>query len=899
VESASLSSHEVLPLAGRSADRASLRDSALDAIVSVDEADRIVEFNPSAEAMFGIAHADAIGRSLGELIVPPEAREAHRSGVAGIAAGAPLRFLGQRHVRCALRADGTRFPIELSVTRTSHEPLLLTAFMRDLTEQHVAQEALRRSEELFSRAFEQAPVGVALVSIDPADPGRLVQVNDAICRMVRMDEDELLSHTFRELTHPDDRATNDALFADVLSGRRSSYEIEKRFIRSDGAIMWALVHGTVLRDADGKPYMGLGQVVDITERRDTEDALLRTQLLAHIGSWEWDIAADRFTWSQGLESIFGPPPPPEVRIGHEAFLSIVHPEDRARVQQVVDSAIGGQMDHTWEYRAVNGDHIADMYAWGEVVLEGGAPVRLRGYAQDVTGRREAERRVAGLMRENELILESAADGILRVDSGGVVRYANPAAERLLGFGPGDLAGLPVSDVALTDHPGAFRRSDGSTILVDENTAPLRGDDGKVGSVVVFSDVTERREMEAQLRRFAEEDGLTGLPNRRSLEHAVAARLDAGLGGALLLLDLDHFKFVNDSFGHAAGDELIRVVADVLRDQTRGDDIIGRLGGDEFAILLPGGQPEEASAVAQRLIAGIEAARPSGLTIGASIGAACFAPGDNGTPGDLLVAADIALYEAKNAGRGRVAFFSGRPGSSLTWVQRIRAALDEGRMVLHAQPIVDLATGAHVHDELLVRMLDEQGTLIPPSSFLPTAESFGLIGDIDRWVLARGVEAAAAGRCVHLNLSGSSLGSAEVLETLESSLRDTGAHPGNVVIEVTETLAVANMAQARAFAHRVRALGCSLALDDFGTGFGSFTYLKNIPADYLKIDMSFVRELARSEVDQGVVDAIVGIAGRFGLRTIAEGVEDEETLLLLTQAGVDLAQGYHLGRPAAF
>jgi diguanylate cyclase (GGDEF)-like protein len=453
-------------------------------------------------------------------------------------------------------------------------------------------------------------------------------------------------------------------------------------------------------------------------------------------------------------------------------------------------------------------------------------------------------------------------------------------------------------VALPDLPGTFRRSDGSTIFVDENTAPLRADDGTVGSVVVFSDVTERREMEAQLRRFAEEDALTGLPNRRSLEQAVAARLDAGLGGALLLLDLDHFKFVNDSFGHAAGDDLIRAVAVALREQTRDGDMIGRLGGDEFAILLPGALADETSAIAERLISGIEAARPSGLTIGASIGAACFAPGDGGAAGDLLVAADIALYEAKNAGRGRVAFFSGRPGSSLTWVQRIRAALDEGRMVLHAQPIFDLATGEHVHCELLVRMLDENRALVPPSSFLPTAESFGLIGDIDRWVLARGVETAATGRCVHINLSGSSLGSADVLGTLESSLRETGADPGNVVIEVTETLAVANMAQARAFAHHVRRLGCSLALDDFGTGFGSFTYLKNIPADFLKIDMSFVRELASSEADQGVVDAIVGIAGRFGLRTIAEGVEDEATLLLLEQAGVDLAQGYHLGRPAA-
>jgi diguanylate cyclase (GGDEF)-like protein/PAS domain S-box-containing protein len=754
----------------------------------------------------------------------------------------------------------------------------------------------RVAEFNFARVFAQAPVGIALVSIDPATPGVVLQVNAAICRMTRFEEAELLGRTIQDLTHPDDLDRNAELFAEVLRGERADYELEKRFIRADGTIMWALVHGTVLRQADGTPFAGVGQILDITERKDAEDALVRTQLLAQIGSWEWDRARDSFSWSQGLEAVFGPQPPAGVRVDRAAFLAVVHPDDRARVEQIVEDVMTGRVEQTWEYRAMRGDQVFDMYAWGEAVLEDGVPVTLRGYAQNVTGRRDAERRAAGLLRENALILESAADGILRVDANGGVRYANPAAERLLGFQSGGLVDLPVDDVALPDRPGMFRRSDGTLISVDENTAPLREDDGSVGAVVVFSDVTERRQMEAQLRRLAEEDALTGLLNRRSLENAVAARLAAGGGGALLLLDLDHFKFVNDSFGHAAGDDLIRAVAAVLREQTRGEDVIARLGGDEFAILLPGAGHDEADAIAARLLAGIEAERPTGLHIGASIGAATFEGGPADEAGDLLVAADIALYEAKGAGRGRVAFYRGLPGTSLTWVQRIRAALDEGRMALHGQPIVDLATGDHVGDELLVRMLDEHGAIVPPSSFLPTAETFGLIGEIDRWVLGRGVEIAAEGRRVHVNLSGTSVGNAEVLDTLEAGLRATGARPSDLVLEVTETLAVANMTEARAFTRRIRELGCALALDDFGTGFGAFTYLKNLPADYLKIDMSFVSELPRSEADRGVVDAIVGIATRFGLRTIAEGIEDEATRALLLQAGVDLAQGYLLGRP---
>jgi diguanylate cyclase (GGDEF)-like protein/PAS domain S-box-containing protein len=755
----------------------------------------------------------------------------------------------------------------------------------------------RTAEFNFASVFAQAPVGIALVSIDPATPGRLLQVNAAICRMTRFEEHELLGRTFQDITHPDDRDRNAELFAEVLRGERASYELEKRFVRADGTIMWALVHGTVLREADGTPFAGVGQVLDITERRDAEDALVRTQLLAQIGSWEWDIATDSFSWSQGLERVFGPQLPPGAHADSAAFLSVVHPEDRARVEEIVAQAMTGRMDQTWEYRAVRDEKVFDMYAWGEVVLDDGVPVTLRGYAQNVTERREAERRAAGLLQENALILESAADGILRVDAEGGVRYANPAAERLLGFESGGLVDRPVGEVALAHRPGTFRRSDGTLIFVDENTAPLRADDGTVGSVVVFSDVTERREMEAQLRRLAEEDALTGLLNRRSFEHVLANRLATGRRGALLLLDLDHFKFINDSFGHAAGDDLIRAVATVLREQTRGNDLLARLGGDEFAILLPDAGQELADTIAGRLLAGIESERPTGLRIGASIGIATFESGQAAEASDLLVAADIALYEAKSAGRGRVAVYRGRPGSSLTWVQRIRSALDEGRMVLYAQPIVDLATSQHVGDELLVRMLDEHGAIVPPSSFLPTAETFGLIGEIDRWVVARGVQIAAQGRRVHLNLSGNSVGNAEMLATLEAGLRDTGARPSDVVLEVTETLAVANMAEARAFTQRVRELGCALALDDFGTGFGAFTYLKNLPADYLKIDVSFVREMVSSEADRGVVDAIVGIASRFGLRTIAEGVEDEPTRLLLAKARVDLAQGYVIGAPA--
>jgi diguanylate cyclase (GGDEF)-like protein/PAS domain S-box-containing protein len=511
-----------------------------------------------------------------------------------------------------------------------------------------------------------------------------------------------------------------------------------------------------------------------------------------------------------------------------------------------------------------------------------------------------------------------------MDPEGRLTFLNPAAAQLLGYERHELEGVLIHDlihhthadgtahprevcpVGMTARDGiarrlpddVFWRKDGTRLDVDVTSTPIHVDGRPAGAVVVFSDVTERRRMEARLRRLADYDALTGLVNRRRFEQVLADQLDDASGaGALLLVDLDHFKFVNDSFGHAAGDELIRVVSGVLRREVREDDVLARVGGDEFAVLLRDADRDQAAAIAGRLLDDIERARPRGLSVSASIGATCFDQAERITAGDLLVAADIALYEAKDAGRGRTAFYSGRAGASLTWVERIRTALEQDRLVVHAQPIVDLATGKTVHEELLVRMVDEEGAVVPPSSFLPTAESFGLVGDIDRWVLRQGVELAARGRPVHINLSGQSIGSSELLDDFERWLTETRADPRDIAIELTETLAVANMEQARCFAERLRTLGCRLALDDFGTGFGSFTYLHHLPADYLKIDMEFVRDLAADEGSRRVVDAIVDVARRFGMCTIAEGVEDERTLQILRDAGVDSAQGFFLGRPA--
>jgi len=287
-------------------------------------------------------------------------------------------------------------------------------------------------------------------------------------------------------------------------------------------------------------------------------------------------------------------------------------------------------------------------------------------------------------------------------------------------------------------------------------------------------------------------------------------------------------------------------------------------------------------------------RPSG-PIKVSVGISLFTPEQQITADDALVAADIAQYEAKEHGGDQALVFSGGAGGTLSWVERIRAALAEDRLLLYRQPIVDLRSGLVAYHELLIRMLSEDGEIIAPGDFLPTAERFGLIVEIDRWVTEHALRLAIDGERVSINLAGPSIGDERVLSLVRKALAD-GLNPDNVIFEITETAAVSNFDKAERFAQALNGLGCNLALDDFGTGFGSFTYLKHLNASYLKIDVEFVRQLVSNDTDQKVVKSIVDIAHSLDKKTIAEGVEDAATLTALKDRGVDYAQGFYLGRP---
>ena len=444
---------------------------------------------------------------------------------------------------------------------------------------------------------------------------------------------------------------------------------------------------------------------------------------------------------------------------------------------------------------------------------------------------------------------------------------------------------------------------------------VRDDQGKALYVVSqVQDISERKELAQRLEYLIDHDFLTGLVNRRRFEQELAREVERvaryGAPGAVLVIDLDNFKDVNDAFGHKAGDDLLKGVAGAVRHRIRQTDLLARIGGDEFAVLLPQTDADQAQVVADGIVKAlgrhVAVLGDQSIRVTASVGLAMF---DGLSAVEVLACADLAMYEAKQAGRNRFALYDPgrgrreRVSARLAEVENLRTALEEDRFVLYGQPILDLRENEVRQYEVLLRLRDEEGgEPLTPSTFLYVAERFGLIQAIDGWVARQAIELIAenerAGRrlVLHVNLSGKSIGDPKVAALTETALTEAGIDPSRLVFELTETAAIANIEEAKAFAHRLRARGCRLALDDFGAGFGSFYYLKNLPFDYFKIDGDFIRGVAASPMDQLVVGAIVGIARGMGKKTIAEFVTDDETVRLLEKAGVDYAQGYHVGRP---
>ncbi len=544
----------------------------------------------------------------------------------------------------------------------------------------------------------------------------------------------------------------------------------------------------------------------------------------------------------------------------------------------------------------------------------------------------------------EVTLNSIAEGVITTDREGKIHFMNPVAEKLSGWTQQEATGRPVDDIIhlMDEQTGEsipcaiinclrnnqvernlqgrlLVRKDGKEIAVDESAAPMYDTTGEtVGAVLVFDDVRQTRELTRQLSHQATHDALTGLLNRGEFEQRIQQALDNTRNNsshyALCYIDLDQFKIVNDTCGHTAGDELLRELGKVLQKKLRDSDTVARLGGDEFGILLQGCTMDDAQKLAAEIRGAIRALHfmwdGKSFEIGASIGIVPLSISTQSVA-EALSSADVACYAAKELGRDRVHvsepddYELKRHRSEMRWVGRIRAALREDRFTLYRQTVVPVHCSEQrdSHTELLLRMLDEDGQIIPPGHFLDAAERYGLMPSIDAWVIKRSLQWLSAeirhhqsGITMAINLSGQSLTVHGFLSNVVDLIHDSGVPPEQICFEITETAAIANFDIALKFIHLLRGMGCQFALDDFGSGMSSFAYLKQLPVDYLKIDGSYVRDLLHDPVDRAMVEAVNQIGHSMGIKTIAEYVEDKAILGVLASIGVDFAQGYAIDKP---
>jgi diguanylate cyclase (GGDEF)-like protein/PAS domain S-box-containing protein len=802
-----------------------LLEAAPDGMVIVDQQGRIVLVNHQAERLFGYGRVELLGEPV-ETLIPEALRPRHADHRDGFARTPHARAMGAGLDLWALRKDGTRFPVEISLSPLEAEQgMLVTAAVRDVSARTEAERALRESERQLQAAQALAHVGSWQMDIATQTMVR----SDEYCRIFGLEPGAPPSAVVRERVHADDRALTDEVLRRAAVDLEP-FSVEYRIVRPNGEVRTVLGQGQVIAGDDGVPARMFGAVQDITEQKAAQEARREAEE-------RFRRAFEDSATGMGLVGIHG--------------------EERGRFLEVNEA-------------------LCETTGYAEGELRGSRAI-------DLVHPDEMPRLRA---RIHDLV------------SGGANRYQGE--HRLIGSG------------------GSQRWAALSVSLVG-NAA---GD--PVHAVVHINDVTERKRFEGQLEYLADHDSLTGMFNRRRFERELERELAAagryGPGGAVVVIDIDNFKRVNDSLGHAAGDALLASVSRALTGRLRATDTVARMGGDEFGVMLPHASRADAVAVTESLCETIRSqvlvdARTGAGRVTASAGITLFGGGDS-TPtvlgaDDLIVEADVAMYEAKETGRDRVMVHDGeldrrsRMKEHVSWVERIRQTLAEDRFTLYAQPILPLGEDdRRPRHELLIRMIDPTGDVVPPGTFLYIAERFDLIQEIDRWVISESArllaEQQAQGTDVvlEINLSPKTLADPNLVDFITGELAETGADPRGLCFELTETEAIVNIDRAHEFASRLRTLGCTFAIDDFGAGFASFYYLKHLDFDYLKIDGEFIQNLPQSPTDQLVVSAVVAIARGMGKRTIAEFVSSRETVDLLRKLGVDFAQGFHVAKPSA-
>jgi len=723
----------------------------------------------------------------------------------------------------------------------------------------------------------------------------------------------------------------------VETGEPQSYDLVLE--RPDGVKVHVQASAVARTDDHGCIVALAGTIQDVTARDLAERLLVESEQrlgfaleAAEIGDWDMDLRTNIARRSLRHDQCFGYLEPVR-EWGYDTFLAHVDAVDRGRVDTAYQQAMSGAGDYDIEFRVTWPDgSVHWLWSRGRFYFDdSGQPYRVAGIQVDVTERRREVQAATRLAA----IVESSEDAIISQEPDGVVTSWNPGAARLFGLTAAQMVGqrldhlvasgapddeqhffdLATRGEVVTPFEAQRRRGDGTLLDVLLTLSPLRDVDGSVvGVSTIARDIGDRKRLDSSLRHQALHDTLTGLPNRALLDdrmsHALTAAHARGSTVAVLFLDLDRFKVLNDAEGHAAGDAVLVEVAHRLRAAVRPQDTVARFGGDEFVVLCETGGLVTAHHVAERLHQSLRHPFPTegaARFLSASIGIA-ISHGDS-TAADLLRDADAAMYRAKDLGRGRTAVVDAdlraRASARLEATTSLRRALTQGELRLHYQPIVDLADRRLLGFEALVRWQHPEHGLLSPGAFIADAEEFGLIAPLGEWVLRTALEQSAqwaatgmvsAPPHMSVNLSARQLEEPDFARVIATTLEASAFPASALTLEITESVVMQDVLRNVEHLRVLREIGVDLSIDDFGTGYSSLAYLKRLPVTTLKIDREFVDGLGRDQHDSAIVAAIIALARALELRVVAEGVETPRQLSELRRLGCDAGQGFLFSRP---
>ncbi|MDO9599431.1 MAG: EAL domain-containing protein [Azoarcus sp.] len=764
--------------------------------------------------------------------------------------------------------------------------------------------------------------------------GRYLGCNRAFEKYAGLTEADLLGRTDAELFNA---STAEAY---VVRDRRvfetgEPQRNEEWIVYRDGRRALLDTLKTPFTDAAGRRgLIGISRDITALKRADaalrsSQESLERAQAVARTGSWVLDLVDNVLEWSAETYRIFDVAP--ETPVSYAVFINAVHPEDRIRVDGAWRAALSGAT-YDLQHRVVVEGCVRWVHERAEFRHdESGRLIAGLGTVQDITEQKQAEER----LKQAAAVFENTAEGVLITDVDQRIVAINSAFSSITGYTEEDAIGqtpcMLIAEAQGDDFHASLwrevgasghrqgevwsRRKNGEVFPELLTLSVVRDAEGFITNFVgVFSDISRMKQTEARLQHLAHYDALTDLPNRvllnLRLEHGIERVRRSGKMLAVLFIDIDRFKNVNDSLGHPVGDELLIKIADRLRARMRGEDTLSRLGGDEFVILLDCVERlEDVASLAQEVIVKLNQAfrLASGqeIFVGASIGISLY-PNDTDDHLQLIRNADAALYEAKAAGRNVYRFYTEAltlaAHERLELESALRRALEREELVLHYQPVVSVASGHTIGVEALVRWNRPGEGLVSPVRFIPVAEDTGLIVPLGAWVMEtacrQGRAWVDAGRLlsVAVNISSRQFSDGMLVETVRGVLERTGFPASMLTLELTESAIMSKPDQAIELLTRLKETGVKLSIDDFGTGYSSLAYLKRFPVDTLKIDRSFVADIADDENDRMIVATVVAMARQMRLNVIAEGVETAEQFEFLSRLGCAACQGYLFGRP---